>query len=114
MIKASGLILTDFQITASQAGNPTENTQNAPSGRTVSVLAFALSLYYHSVQPLRDSHEMKREAPQGNEIRASERNSSKSMPEPAQIHHVQATISSFKMSRFSVSWKCLHGFLQLA
>ena len=33
---------------------------------------------------------MIRGAPHGNEIRASERNSSKLMPQPAQIDHVQA------------------------
>ena len=60
------------------------------SGRAVFVLTSALSRYYSSVQPLYESHEMTRRAPQGNEIRASERNSSKLMPQPAQIDHVQA------------------------
>ena len=39
---------------------------------------------------------MIRGAPQGNEIRASERNSSKLMPQPAQISHVQAKKFEFQ------------------
>ena len=54
---------------------------------------------------------MTRTTPQGNEIRASERNSSKLMRQPAQIDHVQAKFRVFKISGFSVTRKCLRGLL---
>ena len=44
--------------------------------------------------------DMIRGTPQGNEIRASERNSSKLMPRPLQIGHLQAKFHDFKISRF--------------
>ena len=90
-------------ITASCASNRTQKTRNAPSARPLFVLTFVLSRYYSSVQPPYESHEMLRGAPHDNEIRASERNSSKIMPKPVQIDHVQTKFRVFKISRFSVS-----------
>ena len=111
MIEVNWLILSDFRITALQASNRTENTPKVPSARALFVFTVALSRYYSPVQPLYESHKRLSGAPHGNEIRASERNSLKLLPEPAQIDHVQAKFRAFKISRFSVTRKCLRGLL---